>query len=76
MRARLILAAFVLVTLSGCMLGELLSPTPPCPKRIAFDTLGWVKLSRNGVAYDSAAVTGNEREVCTTTRYTARVVVP
>jgi len=66
MRFALVLCLFV----SGCELGELLNPTPMCPKRIAVDTLGWVVITKNGVRTDSLPMTGNAREVCTTTRHT------
>jgi len=52
-------------------LGELLNPTPMCPKRIAVDTLGWIVIIKNGVRTDSLPATGNAREVCTTTRQVA-----
>lgn len=71
MRARwLVLCAVALAGLTGCELGELLNPTPMCPKVVAFDTVGWVVVKRNGVPYDSAAMTANPREVCAPRRYT------
>jgi len=57
--------------LTGCELGELLNPTPMCPKRVAVDTLGWIVIIKNGVRTDSLPATGNAREVCTTTRQVA-----
>jgi len=65
------LVLLLCLTLSGCMLDELLYPTPMCPKRVAVDTLGWVVITQNGVR-DSLPMTGNAREVCTTTRQVAR----
>lgn len=53
------------LTLSGCELDELLNPTPMCAKRVAVDTLGYVVITQNGVR-DSLPMTGNAREVCTT----------
>ena len=66
------LALALCLTLSGCMLDELLSPTPMCPKRIAVDTVGYAVIIRNGVRIDSLPITGNAREVCTTTRQVAK----
>jgi hypothetical protein len=63
------LALALTLTLAGCELGELLNPTPMCPKRVAVDTLGWIVITQNGVR-DSLPMTGNAREVCTTTRHT------
>lgn len=59
------------LALAGCELDELLNPTPMCPKRIAVDTLGWLVIIKNDVRTDSIPVTGNSREVCTTTRQVA-----
>ena len=64
-------ALLLCLTLSGCELDELLNPTPMCPKRIAYDTLGSAVIIRNGVRTDSVPLTGNTREVCTTTRQVA-----
>ncbi len=67
---RLMLLLLVCGALAGCQIDELFNTKPPCPTRIAVDTIAWLRLVRNGVAYDSIAVTANERRVCTTTRYT------
>jgi hypothetical protein len=64
------LALALTLTLAGCELDELLNPTPMCPKRVAVDTLGWIVVTQNGVRSDSLPMTGNAREVCTTTRHT------
>ena len=64
------LALLLTLTLAGCELDELLNPTPMCPKRVAVDTLGWIVVTQNGVRTDSVPMTGNAREVCTTTRHT------
>lgn len=65
-----IFVAILCLSSIGCELGELLHPTPMCPKRIAFDTAGYAVIIKNGMRIDSIPITINTREVCTTTRYT------
>lgn len=61
--------SLLLGAISGCRLDELLWPTPPCPKIVVYDTLGWMKiLNSNRTVRDSLPVTGNQREVCNPNR--------
>lgn len=66
---RFALTAMACAAATGCQLDELLWPTPPCPKMVVYDTVGWVRfLNEDRTVRDSLPMTANVREVCNPNR--------